>query len=104
MAKGAPDENFFPRIDSLDELSEEQIRERAHKFAMTAADEDTLEALIGLHDLSSEEKGEAIRLGLAELKKRNDAGHAERLLRLIAIKRRPLGSTALTKFRITRPV
>lgn len=103
MVAGAPDESFLPRIDGLEEMSEEQIRDRAHEFAMTAADEDTLEALMELHDLNSEEKGEVIRLGLAELKKRKDAGHAERLLRLIEVRRRPMGSSALTRLRITRP-
>ena len=104
MVAGAPDENFLPRLDSLEEMNEEQIRERAHEFAMTAAGEDILEALMKLYDLSSEERGEVIRLALAKLKEQEDAGHAERLLRLIEVRRRrPMGSSALTRLRVTRP-
>lgn len=102
MVSGAPDEQFLPRRDL--ELDEAQLHDRAHEFAEMAADHDTLEALMELRELPEDTKGEVIRLGLAELRKREDAGHAERFLRRIALSRRPLGRTGLRAFPFSRGV
>ena len=101
MVTGAPDEQFLPRKD-LGSI-EDGIRERAHEFAESASDQDTLVAFIELNDLPEDMKGEVIRLGLAELRKRENAGNAEALLRRAEVNR-PLGRRGLRGLRISRPV
>lgn len=101
MEPGDPDQNYFPRPN----LHDETLREQADVFANTLMHDDTLQALVELAGLTPEEKGEVIRLGLAQLREQRraqqDVGNAEHLLQEaeFATRRRrqirPIGRGAL---------